>query len=213
MKLKTKTEIIDYLLEKSYSNWREFWPISWNIKVYGYYAMDGYDGIENDPKWDEKWEEHLESEEAQDYFWWACEDWLMFAGDHPDWDIMEGHPDPAISATQPKFYTTGRSGGHLVLVEAVINGFTWKFSNDFRYPETWLECQYEDLWVLYKFCIEMDKIVKGIPDHMRYWYAYKRSEFEIEWCEQEKEALARAEAPVGPYGVNDSANMVAMPKP
>jgi hypothetical protein len=188
MKLISKQEIIDYLADKTYWHRYDWWPISWNIKVRDWSFTDGkHEDIKTDSKWDDKWAEHLETGDAQHYFDWACEDWLGFAGKHNHWDIMEGHTDPVISASQPRFYTAGRSGGHLVLDEATINNWPMSFDGQFKTPEEWEETEYWDLWVIYKFCLEMDNIVEGIPDHMGYWFADKRTEMEAQWLEEEKE--------------------------
>ncbi|OGC94157.1 MAG: hypothetical protein A2W25_12295 [candidate division Zixibacteria bacterium RBG_16_53_22] len=197
MKLKRKTDIIKYLEDKDYRHAYDYWPIAWNIKVYDWsFTIGKHYDVKTDHRWDDKWEEYVEKEDW--LFNAACEDWLGFTGKHPDWDIMEGHPDQDVSDTHPLLYTAGRSGGWLVLDEINLIGSRYNF---FRSHPDWQDFEYGTLWVLYKFCVEMDKIVEGRHQHMRWWFAHHRQEMECEWAAAEKEEMALQEATIGPVGM------------
>jgi hypothetical protein len=82
--------------------------VSWDIKVRG--MTDGkVDGYDHDPKFDQKWDEYLDKDDGS-VFNEACEDALR---QYVDGDFTAAG-DESVTA---KFYTNGRSGGHLVLSE------------------------------------------------------------------------------------------------
>ena len=179
MKQVKKTTIVEYLYDHAYWRSFEFWPIAWNIKMYKHWqwtpGQSPQYGIENDPGYDERWEEWLEE---NDWFFESCCQEAL-SGFMGEWDFLEGHPDEDLNVPY-KFYTAGRCGGWLVLDK-------WAWCK-FYYQEKWEEWEYPDLWKLYKFCKEVEKMVNGRFDEFEYLYATKRKELEVEWAEEDKEA-------------------------
>lgn len=198
MRLIKKQAIIDYLVDKFYWDRWGRW-ISWNIKVYGFDAsgksQNDYYGVED--RFDEKWEQYLE--DTPEVFDWACQDalsGLVGKASHRDWDFFEGHPDKDLDGIQYEMYTAGRCGGHLILDK--FDGGRMDNVSEERLQE-W---DYRGLWILYKFCKELDAYVDKRDEVMADQYSFHRYCKEIdEWRPQAKEDDARLEMPVGPVGV------------
>lgn len=194
-----KTEIIAYLNDKSYHYHYDYWPISWDIKVRETWPANGRvdkndkpldlgmaiaeDGKRemrfNNPEFDELWE--LYTENDHDLCWNMCENWLAFAGENAWWDLLDGTEDPAIQAANDagvKFYTAGRSNGHLVLDK--FDGHPMGGRGVFH-EEVLSEWDYNDLWTLYKACHIVDRIVDNRHESLAYLYADFRFQKEDEW--------------------------------
>lgn len=189
MKLVKKDKILEYLEDAKYRNWHNPYPISWNIKMYDWSFESGKceHGEEVNPKYDEEWEQYLE--DTPEFFNWACEDCLGWITDENG--VVEGHPDPRLAEIPYKMGTTGRSGGWLVLTE--YYGYQlWRQCPD------WEEWEYEDLWILYKFCKEVDVIVNSRTQAMAYEYNFRRFQKEQEeWIPRDRELEAAKEESSG----------------
>jgi len=196
MKLIRRSDVVVYLEDKAYTCRYDYWPVSWNIKVREGWVDNGRtdkNGIEldlgsyvrengqrtsrfNDKLFDNLWALYVENNNH--LFHWMYEEWLGFAGDNAWYDFFDGIDDPALQAASDngiKFYTTGRSSGHLVLDE--FDGHPMML----RHRIDWAEWCYDDLWVLYKTCVEVDKLVKNRHESLACLYAFFRSEKEHEW--------------------------------
>lgn len=161
MKLIRRSDIVVYLEDKAYSCRYDYWPVSWDIKVREGWVDNGRtdkNGIELD----------LGSYVRENG---------QRASRFND-KLFDGIDDPALQAASDngiKFYTTGRSSGHLVLDE--FDGHPMML----RHHIDWAEWCYDDLWVLYKTCVEVDKLVKNRHESLACLYAFFRSEKEHEW--------------------------------
>jgi hypothetical protein len=190
MRLAKKETIVKYLEDIGYRHGFDFWAIAFRIKMDG--PSSRWDkgqspqlGIVNDPRFDDRWEEWLEK--SPWFFEACCEDALSgIVGKHPQWNFLDGHPDPSLALTRYVFYTTGHSGGWLVLDEWE----SWRF---FRRSPDWAEWDYSELWRLYKFCQEVQNIVDHRYEEFEYLYGQKRQDLEAEWAAEEEETVALAE--------------------
>jgi hypothetical protein len=181
---------MEYLEEAQYRSFRNPYPIAWNIKLYGWSFESGKGGdLPVLDRYDEEWEQYLQ--DTPDFFWWACEDCLRWIIE--DNGVTECHPDKSIAEIPYKMGVTGRSGGWLVLAE--YYGYKlWKRS-DVPYFEDW---DYQDLWVLYKFCKEVERIVAQRHEAMAYEYNFRRYDKEQEeWIPRDYEAETAEEESSG----------------
>jgi hypothetical protein len=88
------------------NSWNGGFALGWNIKVRG--RVDGnVEGYGHDPRFDAKWDKYID-EDGGELFNEACESALR---QYLDDGVMSAADESSIA----KFYTNGRSGGHLVL--------------------------------------------------------------------------------------------------
>ena len=183
-----KREIIEAeLSNRGHRHGYDYYPLAWNVRPYRWsWSDDGriskisglfgqpIAGYDNDPKWDDKWQEYLND---NDLFWNICSDWWLFFDDN----------NIPISSF-------GRSGGWAVLTEFEGCSLFRKSWEDFTDPEYWT---YQELWRLFKLVKEIDDIQEGIPFHMEHNYAFERMLKEEEWNMMALEEEAANDLPIG----------------
>jgi hypothetical protein len=188
-----------------------FWPLEWNIKMHRF-STNGRIGSDRKPicvsqwknagekdwhydynqeRFDERWEQYLKK---NDLFNEMCQ-WLFseLVGRYKEWEYFDGHPDKDLSEIKYLMRVAGDSGEHLVLdwIELPDYGRYWLYR---RYPD-WGDLSYNDLWYLYRFCQEIDKVVANRFTNAEYYYADQRSIIEQDWMEEEeRKAQVEAEA-------------------
>lgn len=168
MKLVKKQTIIDYFEEKSgYSDHHVFWPIEWRIKLDRWVA-----DVSGKPECDDAWELFVEAHpQLCDMF---CEDALSgLVGKPRQYDQFAGHSDKDLANATYLIWQTGKSGGWMVL--DYFNGSRFRNTQMSELDQEW---PYEDLWVLYKFCLEIDKLVKDRHSIIKQMYQEYRENWE-----------------------------------
>jgi len=210
MRLLKKSAIIAYLEDNGgHCHWYDYYPLAWNIKVNRIDTMGrGYGNpYKNDPKYDDRWEAWLEKHDGE-VFEIVCEDALSgLVGKEKQrmFDFFEGHPDPYLDGIHFEMWQAGRSGGWLVLDKIELPWPGIRFGrymlNEYSFFRThpdWNEFGYFALWVLYKFCREIDAYVEKKDEIVSDGYAQHRYDKEEEWREEDRQAEAALKAPVGP---------------
>lgn len=154
MKLKTKREITEYLLDhRWYGGY-----LSWNIKINctNFDISSGHSSprIKNDPALDKAWEEFLNK---NDIFWIVCGVLLdRLVNNNEPRSYFDYHPDKHVRESKYCMSAGGRSGGHLVL-EGFDNAPV-RFRQDADEIAEW---DFPSLWRLYKFCLAIDELVES----------------------------------------------------
>jgi len=172
---------------KGYFDWHTYWPIAWNIKMYGWYDMG-----KGNEKYDERWDKYLE--ENPDLFFDLCQDALSGLVGDPQyryWHFFEGHNDPDLDNTDYSFEQLGRSGGHLVLRE-------WRGYSFLDDEPDWSKWDENELRILRKFCAEIDDYVGKRYDIIAELYNEERKQIEAKWRHEEMEQEELDIGQVGP---------------
>ena len=150
--------------------------LAWNIKVGGFDTSGHHEGIEVDPAFDQRWEDHAGSDEY--LFVNCCESALrsFLEGEYTLWDS-----DKPVDA---KLLTTGRQGGWLVLSEFGGYDITFDSVNDLE--ECLVEMDDADLVTLYKLVshLDVDLSRERRFAEMAYQYASERQRMEEEWAQE-----------------------------
>jgi len=172
--LESRREIIQFLanhqmhkIDGPYSDW----AFAWNIKVHGFDTSGHHPAYQNDPAFDERWEQFLEE---NDIFWDEAADALSQYTDG------EYTTYPGNDQGQYKFDVTGRSSGWLILREVEGLG---KLSFDGQMElKDWLkELDDAELVSFYKLIVNVDKDTADPGKEMAYRFADRRSQLEAEW--------------------------------
>lgn len=183
MKLQRRSDIEKYLSNKLSASWnfprRNQTYFSWNIKIRSA-DFSGHTGPEKIlPRFDSAWEQHLEK--TPDLFAVACEDALAgLVGEtkFKQWEFFDEHPDAALASVSYELTQAGHSGGWLVLEQ--FDGY--EMSNpDFD------DFSYENLWLLYKFCTEIDNYVDQKERIISETFNFFRAAWEDEKISEAKE--------------------------
>jgi len=175
-----------------YSDRHSFYPVSWDIKVYNY-TTDGKtwpDGSEIeagegkvDPAFDDNWEAYLDEgngETRYRLFYEACEWALENLCDGYFFEGM-GSPNEDLGKVEYKFYTAGRSGGHLVLdsFDEVKMTNIKSVGDMLEHSPAWID-------LLWRACKEVSRYVAVRDKEISYYYNSKR----IDWESDLKRDLA-----------------------
>jgi|HigsolmetaGSP11D_1036233.scaffolds.fasta_scaffold02055_1 hypothetical protein len=173
--LVTRREIIDFLANHTLHEVGRGRgeAIAWDVKVRNFDASGHHQDFENDPAFDERWDEFVENN--PNLFWEAAHDGLSM--------FLEGDfaPFPDTAPGDFEFATAGRSGGWLVLTGA--KGFdvlTWDHQTDYQ---NWLKgLSDDDVVRLYKLVATVDRITANPEAEMAYQFAAIRSGLEQVWA-------------------------------
>ena len=175
----TKKQLLEYFENHSHhDSGNGYWPLpSWNIKTRLF-----LDDAKGEKKWNNRWERFYREESSHYVYAASCEDGM--SGFFGDWDFFEGLDFKWLGSY--KFYSAGRSGGHLILDSIVIDGHNIRFMYDgyAHYPYENLE--YDTLKKLYKFFREIDNFdFKGEHQHQ---LNFQRENMESQWEDELKQA-------------------------
>lgn len=178
---RTREQMIVYLANHStHAPDRHGGAISWNIKVRNF-DTSGKGDQSTDPRFDEKWNDYLESDAGNDLFWECCRDGLRLYLDG-DYTTCSGDDQGAY-----KFGVAGRSGGHLYLSSwngpqptSGHNPMTFECQRD--YIDYLRELSASDLCRLYKLVANVDHDTRNPAAEVAYHLNSRRALLEEEWA-------------------------------
>jgi hypothetical protein len=162
------------------NSWNGGFVVSWNIKVRGKISASAVEGYEFDGQFDERWDALLE-EEGNEIFEEAASSALS--------TYLEGYYTPyGAEDVKAKFFTNGRSGGHLVLSE--WNGpkaggwanFPMAFDSRADYTDWLKSLRDEELVKFYALVRTVDQDTSDPTMAMNHQYAFIREMREVDWA-------------------------------
>lgn len=212
--LRSRQWIIDYVMNHQLyhpmNSWNGGRVLAWNIKVNMRYDQSGQIGERGEPvepRFDARWEAHLDTDAGYDLFHEACENALRYYTEDALWTPWPGPgPDKAGKTRweqgQFKFTVNGRSGGYLILTHWpgpqprgwALYPMIWSSKG---HLEDWLNgLSWKELRLLHEVMANLDYDLRpeAIRNEMEYQFNWLRTQWEEGVVAGEDEDLEKLEA-------------------